>query len=551
MKFCITIITIAFLSFSFVYAEDADNNADKDQIIAQQLDIQQAAITPQPALPPPEPSSEPSSQTDETIMKEKLSRKISLDLRDMNIIDVFKFFAVKGGFNILTSKNIEGRATLLLNDVSIKDALEIILIANDLAYIKRSGIIYVMTGAEYLAMYGKKFGDNSKVKIVYLKYAKPSYVLTALQNIRSNFGKIVIDEATGTVVMVDTEEKIKDMEKAINEMEYKTETKVIKLQYAKAETVASQLKSKLDAATVSSMQADERSNQIIVTALPGRMAEIEDIIKALDTKTKVVLLEASILQITLNPAYDKGVNWEVALKRSNSSLLRTLDFTGAFPIASAISGATNLTWGKMAVGDVNIQDFTTAITALKQVKATKLLANPRIMVVNNQEAKIHIGDTVPYVTSTTTGTGDTATTTEAVNWINVGIQLVVTPTINDNGLVSIKIKPEISSKIDDYITPKGAKIPIVNTTLVETAVMVKDGNTVIIGGLVKNDKSSVKRGIPGLMSAPIIGGLFSNTSDAITNSEIVILITPKIVYGETEVPGEKGNIMEMKEYDAK
>ena len=401
-------------------------------------------------------------------------------------------------------------------------------------------IIYVMSGDEYLSMYGKKFNDNSKVKIVYLKYARPSYVLTALQNIRSNIGKIVVDEDTGTVVMIDTDEKIKEMEKAINDMEYKTETKVITLLYAKAEVVANQLKSKLDAKTVGSIQFDERSNQIIITALPERLVEAEQIIKSLDVKTKAVLLEARILQVTLNPSYDTGINWEIAFKKSQHEALRSLDFASAFPIASTISGATNLTLGKVAIGNINTDTFALELKALKQVEATKLLANPRIMVVNNQEAKIHIGDTVPYVTTTTTGTGDTATTSETVNWINIGIQLLVTPTINDNGLISIKIKPEISSKVSDYETPKGANRPVVNTTLVETTVIAKDGQTVIIGGLVKNDKSSTHKGIPGLMSIPVLGSFFRNYADTVTNSEIVIFITPRIVTGDSDIPHQEG-----------
>ncbi len=465
---------------------------------------------------------------------QRLNRNVSLDLRDMNIIDVLKFLAIKGNFNIVTNKNVEGRVTLLLNNVSIRDALEIILIANDLAYTQKGEIIYVMTGADYQSSYGKKFSDNSKVKIVYLKYARPSYVLTALQNIRSTIGKIVIDEDTGTVVMIDTPEKLEEMERAINEMEYKTETKVINLLYAKAETVANQLKSKLDTKAVGSVSFDERSNQIIITALPERLQEIEGIVRALDTRTKAVLLEARILQITLTPAYDTGIDWEALFKGSNK-FLRTMSFSGAFPISSTITSATTKTMGSITVGDVDVTGFSVALQALKEVKATKLLANPRIMVVNNQEAKIHIGDTVPYVTSTTTGTGDTATTSETVNFINIGIQLLVTPTINDDGMITLKIKPEISSKTGDYETPKGATIPIVNTTLVDTSVVVKDGNTVIIGGLVKNDKTAVKKGLPGLMNMPVVGGLFRNQSDSATNSEIVILITPKIVNGEQEL----------------
>lgn len=493
-------------------------------------------------------SSAPSSTGDAGLLKEKLAKKISLDLRDMNIIDVLKFLAIKGDFNIVTSKAIEGRVTLLLNSVSIQDALEIILIANDLAYLEKNMIIYVMPGADYLAMFGKKFSDNTRVKIVYLKYARPSYVLAALQNIRSNVGKLVIDEDTGTVVMIDTEEKLQEMVRVIDQMEHKTEVRVITLQYAKAETVASQMKSKLDAKAVGTIQFDERSNQVIVTALPERMQEITRIISALDVKTKAVLLECRILQVTLKPQFDLGINWEIAFKKSPNQTLRTLDFAGAFPISSTSIG-TSL--GKIAVGNINLDTFSVELKALKQVSTTKLLANPRIMVVNKQEAKIHIGDTIPYVTTTTTGTGDTATTSETVNFINIGIQLLVTPTINDDGFISIKIKPEISSQTGSYTTPKGASIPIVNTTLVETAVLVKDGNTIIIGGLVKNDKSAVRKGVPGLMSVPVMGGLFKSNSDTVVNSEIVIFITPHIVTGETlvEEAGQSA-IIGMKEYEA-
>lgn len=469
---------------------------------------------------------------DETGMKEKLDKKISLDLRDMNIIDVLKFLAIKGDFNIVTSKAVEGKATLLLNNVSIADALEIILTANDLAYTTKRNIIYVMNAAEYLAQYGKKFNDNSKVKIVYLKYARPSYVLTALQNIRSNFGKIVIDEDTGTVVMIDTEEKLREMEKAVNQMEYKTETKVITLMYAKAETVAAQLKAKLDAKAVGSIQFDERSNQVIINALPQRMSEIVALVSALDSKTKAVLLEARILQVTLKPQYDMGINWNIAFSNSDKQFLRSLSFQDAFP-ASSTNVSTS--FGKIAVGNVNFDNFSVELKALKQVSSTKLLADPRIMVVNNQQAVIQTGERKPYVLTTTTGTGDTQTTSEAVNWINVGLTFTVTPTINDNGYITLKIKPEITSQTSTYTTPKGALIPVVNSTLVETSVLVKDGNTVIIGGLVQNDKSTIRQGIPGLMDVPLVGRLFKNDSDQVTNSEIVIFITPRIVQGDTEL----------------
>lgn len=487
-------------------------------------------------------------QKRELKIEDKLNKKISLDLRDMSILDVLKFMAMKGDFNIVTSKGVEGRINLLLNNVTIKDALEIILIANSLAYTLKNNIVYVMSEPEYQLMHGRKFNDNSRLKIVYLKYARPSYILSALQNIRSNIGKIVLDEDTGTVVMIDTPEKIIEMEDAIKEMEHKTETKVINLHYAKAEALVNQLKEKVDAKAVGTISFDARSNQIILTALPERMKEIQILVSALDVKPRAVLLEAKILQVTLKPQYDTGINWKTAFSRSTSSVIKGLNFTGAFPVSTDISS----TVGDIAVGGrLDENQFSVELKALKQVSTTKLLANPKIMAFNNQEAKIHIGDTIPYVTTTTTGTGDTATTSETVTFLNIGIQLLVTPNISDNGLISIKIKPEISSKTGDYTTPKNAKIPIVNTTLVDTTVMVKDGNTIIIGGLVKNDKLIVRKGIPGIMDIPLVGSLFSSKSDIITNSEIVILLTPRIVTGDTETGESSTEIKGIKDYETK
>jgi len=466
-------------------------------------------------------------------MEEKLEKTIFLDLRDINVVDVFKFIAVQGNVNVVTSKNVQGRSTLVLKNVKIRDALDILVISNQLAYEVRENIIYIMTEDEYTQTRGKSFNDKRKVLTRTLIYAKPTYVVTTLQAIQSALGKVVVDEDTGTVVMIDTAEKLMQMNALLDQLEHKLETKVISLQYANAKDVEAQLKPILDAKGVGSIMADERSNQIVLSAYPGRMDSILPTVTALDKQTKAVLIEARILQITLNPKFDYGINWEKLFQDKNG-----LNFKGSFPIQTTASGVSDTSFGKVAVGHVEDGDLVSDIRFLKQVLNTKILASPRLMILNKQESKINIGDRLPYVVTTSTGTGTNVSVSEDIRFIDVGINLVVTPVINDNGFITMKIRPEISSRTGDLTTPTDNKIPQVNTTYIETSVIVKDGMTVILGGLRRDEATSDDRGVPYLMDTPWIGGLFKSRNDSIRRTEILVLITPKIVTGEKDVLDE-------------
>jgi len=359
----------------------------------------------------------------------KMERKITIDARDMNIVDAIKFLAQKGEFNVIISPSVEGRGTVLLHDVDIKDALDIVVISNKLAYHIDDDIVQVMTAGEYEAMYGNPFSDKTEVSIVHLQYAKPSYVLAALDNMRGNRGKIIIDKGTGSVVLVDTPQSIALMKKAIAQIEQ-------------------------------------------------QLGPVEKPIRSLDVPAKEVLIEARVLQIVINPVG-----------------------TSSFDHLAS-------NFGRIAVGNFSANDF----------RAAKTLSTPQILVANNEEAKIHIGDTVPYVVAT-----------NDVRFVDVGLKLSVVPTINDDGTVTMKLTPEVSEVVAAIKSAESSAIPQVNKTEVETSVTVKDGQTIVMAGLRKQDKVNTKKGIPGLMDIPFIGGAFSRTSDKLTNTEIVILITPHIV----------------------
>lgn len=493
----------------------------------------------------------------------RMQREITLDVRDMNIVDVIKFLALKGDFNVVVSPTVDGRVTVLLNNVSIKDAMDIVIISNRLAYKVEKNIVQVFTDAEYEAIYGKRFSDKTKVHIARLQYSKPSYVLAALDNIKSNVGKIIIDEDTGSVVMIDTPEAIELMKAALVEIEKPLKTITYALQYAEADVVAEKLRARIDAKAVGSITPDERTNSLIVRAYPDRAKEVVEVIKKLDTTTKEVMVDARILQIVLKPEYDVGIDWQVDFGGSEDALRFSSNYMNSSaakaPTATIGDGERSTfrsndslgkTFGSLAIGDIDADDFEVQIRSLEQVSDTKILSNPKILVTNNEEAKIHIGDTVPYIISTTSGTGDNAITSEDVRFVDVGLKLNVTPNINDEGMVTMRLRPEISTVVAQ-VSSEGGGIPQVNKTEVETTVMVQDGNTIIMGGLKKADKAHVKKGFPVLMDLPWFGPAFGRTDDSITETEIVIFITPTILSGHNTYKDYQGDIKPFKEYSSK
>ena len=221
------------------------------------------------------------SRQDMDFLKDR-NKNVSIDLRDSDVLDVLKFLAQKGKFNIFISPGIQGKATLFLEDVKISDILDIILLSNGLAYRVKDSIVYVMTEEEYKARYGEEYDDAREAQLIKLQYASPAQVFKMLEPMKSAVGTIVIDEQTGTIILMETSEKMKLMKKIIEEIDQPLETKVFDLGYAKAADILTLLQAKLQDQAVGSIHADTRTNQIVVTALANRMKEIEELVSHLD-----------------------------------------------------------------------------------------------------------------------------------------------------------------------------------------------------------------------------------------------------------------------------
>lgn len=510
----------------------------QDQGQAQQpsQNIQQEQINP-PLIPGP-------SSTESAVIKSSPGNKISLDIKGMDVVDVLKMLSSRGNFNIVVGKNVTGRVTLFLKDVDIQDAFEIILLSNDLAYEKKGNIINVMTQRDYELQFGGRFQDRKQAKIIQLKYAKAADLSRALLQIKTNIGKVVADENSNTLVLFDSPEAIKQMEEFVKEADLPIQTRVFSLNYA----LADKLQPKLQEAVtkgVGSIRFDERSNKLAITDYPAKLDELAKVIAAFDEKTPQVLIDAQIIEVKPSDQFQMGVDWNYWIKKY-------FDIGAAMPINTAASGA--LIFGATTATPTSQGQYKAVIDLLRTIGETKILSSPRIMALNNQEARIHIGTKDAYITSTVSqnGTGPNVTS-QSVNFVDWGIQLHVTPTVNRDGFVTMKIKPEISDATRTDITSEGqvTQVPIISTSEAETTVMVKDGTTIIIGGLTKEKRTKTVRKIPVFGDIPGLGFLFRSTDDKTEKDELVILLTPHIMSGETsytefaEIPPTKGAVVKM------
>ncbi|MBF0490277.1 MAG: secretin and TonB N-terminal domain-containing protein [Candidatus Omnitrophica bacterium] len=526
------------------------------------------------------------------------SKKIILDtleLRDMDINDVLKLVAAKSGLNIIAGKGVQGRVTIYLKNVEVHDALTIILKSNDLAYIEEDDIVRVMTGAEYEQLYGIKFGKHIDRQIIHLKSMKASDAINLLNQFKSANGRIVADEQSNTLMIEDvpeissymveyltnvdlptewkvfniqnvpvegvasklleqispkigvmktdlasnklfvkdTAKKLAALQELIQHIDVSMETRVFELNYAKAEDVVKTI-TPLLTKDIGSVQSDVRSNKIMVTDIDPKIQEIRHVIEAVDRKEKEVLIDARIVQIELDDSYKMGIDWDAIIKQN-----KNLTFTNNFSLPSNVP---NPPLSTTAIGTLNSGNYGAILSMIGSMGKTKILSNPHIAVVNNEEAKILVGTNQPYSTSTTTtpATG-AATTAEAVSFIEVGVKLHVTPSIHEDGFITMKIHPEVSSVTGTYTSTSNgstSSVPVVSTSEVDTIVRVKDGVTIIIGGLIKDEVDHVKDKLPILGDIPLMGKVFSREQRNITKTETVIFLTPHIMSGDANTESD-------------
>ena len=278
------------------------------------------------------------------------------------------------------------------------------------------------------------------------------------------------------------------------------------------------------------ISCDPDTKQITVIADEETAAQIRDVIRGLDRAKPQVLIKVVFLEVTHNDTLDLGIEGSVTKKLGASSIMGS--FSNVFGLGSA--GALPIPPGA-GLYTVLGNDFQATIRAIAQAGKTEILSRPSILARNNQQATISLGQQVPLITNTRFDS--LGNQINSVTYQNVGIILQVTPFITSEGTVEMIVSPQTSELADQsqWIPisngSSGAQItaPVINSRSADTVVVVPDGQTVIIGGLMANSKIHSDRKIPILGDIPFLGNLFKRKVNSDKKTELIIFLTPQIV----------------------
>jgi len=258
-----------------------------------------------------------------------------------------------------------------------------------------------------------------------------------------------------------------------------------------------------------SMVVDKRSNMLIFNASGSEYQSILPLVRRMDVMPKQILLSVTIAEVTLTGVFKRGFEWAVTSGNFKANT------TGGFGDLAKIGGVS-LDWlsGSNSVSARFIDDNS----------QVNVLSKPSLLVRDGTEANISVGEKLPITSSETTGTGDFVTT--STSYRETGIKLTVTPTVNSQGVVIMKIMQEISNEVEQTGTPEN---PTFFDRSISTEVVADSGQTILLGGLISDNSSDSDKGVPFLKSIPLLGALFEHETKSNTKTELVILMTPKII----------------------
>jgi type IV pilus assembly protein PilQ len=424
-----------------------------------------------------------------TPVQQRMQQEVSVDFRETPIEDVLRILAKQADVDIIKSPKVVGTVTATLTDVPLSEALENILSAQGYAFVTTTNMIRVIPKEELTEAHEKLVS-----RVYRITYADIKEVEAALKKFISQEGSISSNPGTSNIIVTDTE---------------------------------------------------------------GKINAINSFVEEIDRVTPQILVEAKVYDISSKDNFDLGVQWNAGTATSYgtapsssggtlgsgySSLGNVLygDATDGLrsttnPFATgAFSGTTDkatATDALMRFGILNEHfNIDAALRAAQEDIRAKLLASPRIMVLDNQQAEIKIVEEIPYQELTETSAGGNIGTTQ---FRQVGVELRVTPHLTREGLIRLLLNPSFSVKTGDVLNVTGggntSPQPIVAKREATTTALIKDGQTVVIGGLKKQDVSQQINKVPFLGDLPLIGMLFKFRGESTINSELVVFITPAVV----------------------
>jgi type IV pilus assembly protein PilQ len=434
-----------------------------------------STVAPPPTAPQP-PANEP----------------IEIGYIEADIQNVLRTLAAKAGVNLILGDEVTGKVTVNLKGISYEQAMQLIAESKGYAYVNDNNIVKIKS-RESLDV------EPIELRVYTLAYAKADDVKKTLDPVLTKQGKIVVDTRSNTLVLSDT---------------------------------------------------------------PSSLAKLVPLIKSLDTETPQVLIEAKFIEMQKNPQKNLGVDW------SGTLLGHQLSATGyrlptSSPVPAPGEGPTTYATDPLSGGNLNGFSLIKSLNGgswnapyallnpgnaalvfnyLNQDTDSELLANPRVVATDNVKTRISISEQYP-IPNFAFSEQTASLQISGFDYKDIGIILTVTPRVNRNDYVTLEVQPEASSSTQNATLSSGGgnsvAIPIINTRTAQTTVLIKSGNTLAIGGLMRVDVSDNYSKVPLMGDAPVLGPLFRNKSLSKTKRDLLIFLTPTIVHPDQQTGYEK------------
>jgi type IV pilus assembly protein PilQ len=425
--------------------------------------------------------------------------QIDLAVKDLDLTKVLQLLSIQSQRNIIANRNVAGTVSANLYGVDFYEALDAILHPNGFGYEEKGQFIYVYTQDELRAR--QEAMRKLSTRLVRLNYISAADAAAFMTPLLSDRGSLSVS----------------------------------------GDAVAGMAPSIANAGANSFAHADT----VVIRDFEENINEIVAVVEQLDVRPKQVLVEATVLQARLTEQNALGVDISILVDYDFNDMvgspLNVVDkliggnVTGASgqPVTTRIGSGGGLQTGvgntqapggmKIGVLSDNVSAF---VRALDQVTDTTVLANPKLLVLNRQRADLLVGGRLGYLSTTQTETASTQT----VEFLDVGTQLTVRPFVGTDDMIRLELRPELSD--GETISEGGFVIPNKTTQTLTTNVMVRSAQTVVLGGLFKENTTVTRRQVPGLGSVPLLGAAFRGQDDTVERNEVIFLIKPTIMRDE-------------------
>ena len=380
--------------------------------------------------------------------------------------------------------------------------------------------------ASDLARYLRQIYGNGAIKDESAAKVAPGLRTTSLSSLNGTGGGTGSNQALGG--MSTTQDTTGQEEASEDEQEGELDSEASTGEFAEESSATGSAGKTLEESV--RITAQKSTNQLLVRTRPAQWKEIESAIKRLDNLPLQVQIETRILEVKLSGELNLGVQWYLGKLAGNSSSTTVADTAGSQGALG--SGGIGLGAADSLFYSFVSNNLQVALHALETNGRTQVLSAPSLVVMNNQQAQIQVGDNIP-ISQTTVNTSLSSTTLSSVEYVQTGVILDVTPRINPGGLVYMDIQQQVSNADTSGVTATQPN-PSISTRSISTQVAVQSGQTVLLGGLIKQDNAESTSSVPGLGNIPGLRWLFGSTSKSKDRTELIVLITPRLVAGSNQ-----------------